>query len=524
MSTYGTTPVTITVHPEERQTFNSYGFYLSHGGDTYRKMKKETKDKIAKFLFEDLKCRTLNSNVCIMPGWGNKQDRYSFDADDVEKLDEVIRIACVEELGIGDGSPIDYAPQYGCEWGITLCGIDGNWIEYVENREDYLNANADTIGAIAGGTNFDWMGIKSGEMLKYECIPNYIHRCAQLVKRMCLHWKLPIASVACYDEPNFGMIAPDQMCQIVIGMRKELDAAGLQHVKIRGPELAGINFAYAQEMMKNKEAWDAVDICSIHSFGTGYMDTEHAEQALATGKEVHINSTGIDLGICIRDLPVDENGVRYSDSYDAAVGNVSAFIVDINLRISYMGMWLGLFDVNSLDQPVFFRHFLLDPDEKFLGTDMITTKDFDYFKTAMKAIEPGAVMRYCESSDEGDMSERYHLINLLKNQMAACAGVNKDGSWGIVLLNKTDSELRRKQRARIKDEHKAYMMMLPSADLEVELDIKGLEGSGLKKFQVYKTGKNNTVCKDGGIVELIDGKGTVTVHPLEILALREIVQ
>ena len=515
-------PITITVNPEAQQTFRSYGFYVSHGGAFYRQLKQETKDKMAKYLFEDLKCKVVNCNFIIMPGWGNHQDRVSLDVDNVEALDHAIQVAFVDELGIGSGCPFDYAEQYGCEWAITICGMDQNWIGHVESRKDYLNANAATIEGIAGGTNFNWMVTQGGDMLKYECIPDYIHRCAELVKRMCLHWKFPIKSVACYDEPNFGMISPDQKCMIDLGLRKELDAAGLQHVKIRTGEIAGVNFSYTEEMMENKEAWEAVDYVCVHGFGCGDVDRAHADKAIATGKEVWLNSTGVDLGITVKELPRDENGVVYSDRYDSAIANVGAFLCSINLYMSYYGLWLGLDAAKSPDHGVWWKLFMYDPDESILGTDLVLAKDFDYLKCVMKAIEPGAVMRYCESSEEGDMTERYQVVNKVKNMMAAAAGVNEDGTWGIVLFNKTDTDVRRMQRKRIDDDHKSYMMVLPDMYLDVDLDVKGLEGTGKKTFQVYKTDKAGNVCAEAGTIDLIDGKGTITLNPLDLVALREI--
>lgn len=514
--------VNLTVAKAPQQTFRSYGFYLAGMGKSLMQMKQETKDKIAKMMFEDLQMRLLHAII------GIPQD-HTVDIEDTAALDAWIEKEIVQACGIGSGSPIDYMEKYGAELAVCCCGVPMDWLGEVENKVDFLNANNRSLGAISGQYDMSWLPGEKLRPLKEECVEIYVRTCVAVIKRLIFRWNVPIRYVATYDEPNFGRVLPETMCHIHQELRKQLDEAGLQQVKINGAEVAGINFAYTDAMRKmNPEAYALMQAVTLHGFGTGYMNAEYAEKAKNCGHEVWINSSGPDPRFSLTDLPLDENGKRYYDTMLSGVKTVGAIMVDINLYVSYMAMWLGLFEVNpdhacKKDARVdaWYHFFSIDPSERFLGADLMIAPEYDYIRTLIRAIEPECVMRRCTSSEEGDMSERFNLMNDMKNQMAACAGYNADGTFGFAVLNKTDSATRRAEIAAMEDVTEGTTLVQPSVKLKVFVEIEDLSGAGKKYFAVYRMGKNGCMEESNEILEVQNGKACIEIMPFELLAFRE---
>ncbi|HCA30601.1 MAG TPA: hypothetical protein DEP23_14130, partial [Ruminococcaceae bacterium] len=242
------------------------------------------------------------------------------------------------------------------------------------------------------------------------------------------------------------------------------------------------------------------------------------------GKNLWITSTGAPGGIKYSELPRDENGCVYDDWSFGGLINASSAMVDINLGASYIGMWVLVNQARKCFELEYRYHMILADDEEgypTLGKELLILNTYGYTTTLSATFDNDAEIYYCESSEEGSMSERYDLTNYIKNQMAAVVGKNTDGTWGIAILNKTDSETRKRQAAALKENMKPHGLVSPSVTLEVELDITALHGTGVKTFSVQATGKNGMYLQPREDITLVDGKGTICVDPFEIISIRE---
>lgn len=517
--------VGLSVVGEASHKFTGYGMYIGGCGE----VDEETRRRLEKMIFVDLGARIVHQ--CFEMNYapweaGRKNFKEGEDHLDPYNLDEIdawIEMR-MKKVGYGGKAFTEDMKKHGAVYAFNMCGLLDHHLSEKTVEQRYTGATEETLELIRG-TGAESAIVSEGvHPIDDDYIPTYVDLIVNFIKRMIQRFDLPVKYVSAFDEPNFGAITPDQMGRIVRLMRQKFDENGLQEVLINGPASAGINLAYTEAIRAvDPEAFDIYQNITVHGFGTGMMDKVYSEKAKALGKELWLTSTGAPSGYKFSDLPRDEKGCL-KDTDVHGVANASAVLIDVNLGASYMGNWACLYALDRLSWPVQYFMFLVDKGEgcPLLGQKLMATRYFDYVSTILTAVSGGAEIYYCESSEEGCMTERLNLTNPLNNQMASLVGKNADGKWGISILNKTDTETRQKEMARLYENMKPHNLPGHSVKLAVEVDIKALYGTGEKTFNVLKTGKNGMYMAPGGTVTLVDGKGTVYVDPFELVSLREI--
>ena len=518
--------VGLTVSEKHSHFFKGYGMYIGGCGKVNEEVQKEIEEKI----FVGLGTKVVHECFeMTYPHWNPKYKNFKEGEDhlnpyDIDALDAWIE-EHIENIGYGGRKFTADMKKYGAVYAMNMCGLQSHHLSEKTVSQMYAGANEETLSIVRGNGAETTIVNEGVHPIDDEYIPTFVDTAVNLVERMIKVFEMPIKYVSLYDEPNFGVITPHQMCRIIKLTRKKLDEKGLKDVLINGPASAGINLAYSEAIKAiDPEAFSMYDKITVHGYSTGMMDEIHKEQMLKIGKELWITSTGAPGDCKFSDLPRKENGEIFDNSDVYGVVNASAVLVDVNLGASYMGAWHPLASISNLDRLMQYYMFIVDKttDKSVLGKDLLVTRFYDYVSTIMKAVENDAQIYYCESSEEGSMTERHDITNSLNNQMAALVGKNKDGKWGIAVLNKTDTETRLKELSNLYENTKPHNLAGHSVCLEVELDIKPLYGSGRKEFRVFKTGKNGKYLEEGELITIENGKGILTVSPFEIIAAKEV--
>lgn len=519
--------VGLTVNENKSHNFSGYGMYIKGSGKVNDETRKELEEKI----FVKLGARVIHQTfeMCY-PRWNPKYNNYKpgedhLDPYNTEALDAWIE-EHIEKLGYGGREFTADMKKYGAVYAMNMCCIQEHHLSDKTVAQHYVGASEETLAVIRGNGSDSTIVNDGVHPIDDDYIPTYVDTAVNLVERMIKAFDMPVKYITVYDEPNFGVITPHQMCRILKLTREKLDKKGLCDVRINGPATAGINLAYAKAIYEiDREAFELIDKITIHSFGTGMMDTIHRTQAQELGKELWITSTGAEGDDDFMKLPINEKGERYDNSAIYGVVNASAVLVDVNLGASYMGDWAALQDF-SVFRPGKQQYymFLVDKTENYsyFGKELLVTQFYKYISTIIAAISNNSEIYYCESDEEGSMTERLNMVNAINNQMAALVGKNEDGKWGIAILNKTDTETRLKELASLYENTKHHNLAGHSVYLDVELDIKPLYGTGKKEFKVMRTGKNCKYMENDGTVVIENGRGIVRVAPFELAALREI--
>jgi len=518
--------VGLSVSEKASHIFRGYGMYICGCGEVDEETRKLLEEKI----FVGLNAKIIHQCFeMTYPEWNPKYKNFKegedhLDPYDTNALDEWIE-EHIENLGYGGRTFTEDMKKHGAVYAMNMCGLQAHHLSDKTVAQIYAGASEETLDIVRGSGANTAIIDEGVHPIDDEYIPTFVDTAVNLVERMIKAFDMPVKYISVYDEPNFGAITPEQMCRILKLTREKLDAKGLSDVLINGPASAGINFAYANAMYEfDKEAFDLMSKVTIHGFGSGMMDIQHSKQAFALGKELWITSTGAAGDGKFSDLPRNEKGEIVDDNDVSGVVNAGAMLIDVNLGASYMGNWYCLHEPWTLDMPIQYHMFLVDKseDKNMLGKSVLVTRFYDYISTVLTAIGEDAEIYYCESSEEGCMTERNDLTNAIKNQMAALVGKNADGKFGIAILNKTDTETRMKELSALYESTAPHNLAGHSVELAVAVDIKPLYNSGVKEFKVLRTGKNGKYLEKTENILLKDGKGVINVDPFEIAALREI--
>lgn len=518
----------LNVSDKPSHIFRGYGMYICGSGRVSEEVRKTLEEKI----FVGLGARVIHQlfYMCY-PKWDPRSNGFEdgeehLDPYNVEALDNWIE-EHLENLGYGGREFTEDMKKYGAVYAMNMTGLLPHNLSDKTVAQIYAGATEETLDLVRGNGADTTIVNEGVHPIKDEYIPTFVDAAVNLVERMIRAFDMPVKYITVFDEPNFGIITPHQMCRIIKLTREKLDNKNLQDVLINGPASAGINLSYAAAIKNiDPEAFALYDKITIHSFGSGFMDTLHKEQAMNLGKELWITSTGAKGDSKFSDLPRNEKGEVYDNSDIYGVVNASAVLVDLNLGASYMSNWHCLISPDPRYYkkiPMQYYMFLVDKteDKSFFGKDLLITRFYEYISSILTSIESDAQIYYCESSEEGCMTERLDLTNSINNQMAALVAKNKDGKWGIAILNKTDTETRQKELLNLYENTKPHNLAGHSVCLDVEIDIKALYGTGNKEFRVLRTGKNGKYLEMGEKITMTDGRAVVKVNPFELVAMRE---
>lgn len=472
--------VILTVDNETTHTNDYYGWYLTEAtNEQYLSMSKADKERFLHYLFDEEKVNMFAFLFNTKLYYPN--DKAGFDISYFK-----------QQWHIGKGSLLEEAMKRG----ITLFMCP-------------------TIGVPAYMRGVNVYSPYTGQTLRRGLDPKYAPDLgkvyANMVYDLYKDCGLKISFVGTSDEPDFGTMTVEALAEVIKSMRKALDSMGLKSTKIASVETTNFAPRWYKYLRNDKECWNALGAFTGHDFTVGNISQEFADMVHADGKYIMSTSSGIldEVTVMGDYLEYDENDKPIINDYFTAVRNLSSYLNDTNLCVSAYTAWLPMIGADTLANldsiaPNFY-HLFYNKTGELLGDTIATSANFNYYAQALKTVSPGAAIFPCSNNVDGRMAGSFE-----KSQLCANAGMNKDGSWGINILNKTDSDI-------------AYSFNFktqPGKKITVNLDILGLYGTGTQIFDVYSCATDGTAQKRVGTVTLVDGRGYTEVYPFELVSLR----
>jgi len=368
-------PVTITVQPGARQSFNGMGaslFRFTPSADYNRQLTRAQQRALPRLLWHDARFRSVR--LWIHP-------------DDFLPAPNAQNIA-----------------PYVDGWMTTHKLPDT-----LAAGATRLNLAPDNIPAAMG----DGHGlIRDGE------IPNYAALLAGFVRVFKDRTGVLINYAAVLNEPNDRPVklSDAQWPVMIKDLRQALDVRGLQAVKIIAPESANCGadaYAVVDSIKADPEAWRDLEGVATHSYNNAARE-EMAERV--GGKDYWITEAG---GI----TDADEGG---QDGLQAA-SIASRFLNDVNHRVTDWQFFIGFEQADPRGNTG--RIIKYDPAPyKFT-----VLQKYYYLKQLAEAFDVGAAFRHSLSSLDGEMDYTYGK----KPRVNAAAARNPDGTWGIGLSDYT---------------------------------------------------------------------------------------
>ena len=471
----------LTVDNETTHTMDYFGWYITEGtNEMYMQMTTEEKSKFLDYVFNEQKCNMISFLL----------DTKLYHQSELSGYD----ISYFRDLWhIGEGSLLEEAIKRG----ITL----------------YM---CPTIGVPAYMKGDNIYSPYSEKMFVSGALdPAYTDAYARMIANMVydLYTELgiKISFVATSDEPDFGTMAVEQLASVIKSLRKYLDKMGLKTVKIISCETTNFAPSWYKYLRSDKECWDSLAGFSGHDFTTGNVSEKLADMAFADGKYVLSTSSGIldEVTVAADCLEYSEDGTPIINDYFTAVRNMSSYLNDINMCLGAYVSWLPMTDIRSFadldSRAPNFYHIFYNPGGQQLGESLVISANFNYYAQAIQTIQPGAAIFPCSTDKDGRMSGSFTDC-----RMNASAGINKDGTWGINILNKTDSIFG----------YNYDFKTIPAETITVNLDIVGLYGSGIQIFDIFSCATDGTAQEVVGQMTLVNGRGYVEVYPFEMVSLR----
>ena len=476
---------TIVIDDEESHEFEYYGIYATHPYSLkYTMLTEEQREIVNKVIFDDLGVGWVGCNFPFADYHTAKDHGY-----DVRNFGDT--------LGLGKGSLIEEGLKRGLAFDIC-CSI--RFAPYMYAADGQLDD---------------------------QYVDQYAKMMARAVYDIKETFGYTVDYVGTGDEPDFDESTRQyQLPLIVKKARQYLDQYGLTSTKIVSAECCNLRLNdWVHPLYQDQEAWKALGGLSGHDFNTGVVDPSLAQAASAWNKKMYSTSSGYDgLAENVADwVKYDAAGTLSVEDYMKAIQNSSAIMNDTNLGTSGYLTFNAVFPVDATwpSGNTNFAMVYFDPTGGTnLGELYAISANYKYVKQLNETIDQGATMHKAyRVTDDGaiDWMSDITVYNKyqLTNKLSVNAGQNPDGTWGINLLNKTDSDVTSKY-------YQQTQKPQPAETITVNLDVRSLYGTGVQEFEMISITPGSTVSESVGTVTLVDGRGTVDVFPFELLSLRSV--
>ncbi len=335
--------------------------------------------------------------------------------------------------------------------------------------------------------------------MKDDQIANYAQLLANFIRDFKTETGVLVGATGIVNEPNDRPVKLHnaQWPVMIVSVRKALDAAGFQQVKIVAPESANCladAYATVDAIKADPAAWRALDGIATHSYNNA-ATPEMASRA--AGKEFWITEAG-------GTFDGDE------DAGDAlqATSLASRFLNDVNHGVTHWQYFIGA----ELADP----HGNTDRILKYEVNPFRLTvlQKYYYLQQLSAAFDVGAQFHHCLSSLDGEMTYTYGK----KPRLNAAAARDPDGSWSFALSNYTAPSF------SDTDDEKNFALHnggRPSQAYSVTIQAPELAKLTTPlRFAVHRSsGKLNNAA--AGTITMDGGKLTIPdIEPLELITLR----
>jgi hypothetical protein len=304
-----------------------------------------------------------------------------------------------------------------------------------------------------------------------------------------------ITTTGMVNEPGAGerkVLPPQDFVPLAKAMRHELDARGLQDVKVIGPEWSAADdnpVHWFDAVAADPQALADVAGLATHSYGMA-ANPELAERVLAHRKQYWMTEAG----------GGDFNGSA-EVAYDFAASVSSRFLNDLNEGVDHWVWFIGLSEGN---RDVYQK--LVMCEGRCANTGRIY-KNYSYHhvRQITTSFLPGTVMRHVTSNlpHWKDMVWTYGP----KPPLHAAAGIRPDGRWALAVVNDTPG-----------GSAPPHHSWDPPTNYTVTFDVPELAKVPSLTFDLCRTNAEVAMqCKE--TLELEYGKATFDLQSLELITL-----
>ena len=304
-----------------------------------------------------------------------------------------------------------------------------------------------------------------------------------------------ITTTGMVNEPGAGerkVLPPEDFVPLALAMRRELDARGLQDVKVIGPEWSSADdnpVQWFDTVAADPQALADVAGLATHSYGMA-ATPELAHRVLAHHKQYWMTEAG----------GGDFNGSA-EFAYDFAASVSSRFLNDLNEGVDHWIWFIGLSEGN---RDVYQKLVMC---EGRCGNTGRIYKNYSYHHVQQitTSFLPGTVMRHVTSNlpDWRDLVWTYGP----KPPLHAAAGVRPDGRWVLAVVNDTPG-----------GSAPPHTSWDPPTRYTVTFDVPELAKVPSLTFDLCRTDATVAMqCTE--TAELEHGKATFEVESLELITL-----
>jgi O-glycosyl hydrolase len=446
--------VTISVPGDKQQTFDGFGASVM-GASDFLAITQQQHDQLAELVWKDLKFNTMRLWFYT---WSLRE---KYGPDHKEFQNRYVRT-----------NNITTAQKYGMNT-LFFCG-DGfppKWTVKDQN----------------GHTVIDQKYLK-----------DYVEILVDVVDKARKVDGIKIGYVGLQNEPGaHDPFRPQDFPPAVKALRQSLDQRDLKDVKIVAPEMAdaGPNFFRVLELMQaDKQAWDALDVISAHSYGVA-SGPRLAQLVKNTGKQ----------------LWMTESSNAPPDDVRAACVSAGLCLNDLN-HMAKRWLWFIAYAHQGKGRDRNGPRLIAFEKNPFKCQVL---KKYYYFQAISHTFDVGAVFRKPVSSLDSDM--HWKGKSAPPPHVTASVARNPDGTWGIALINYTIGP--NSPSATHDDWPWPRRPGHPLQNFDVTIKIDELVNSGNLKFDVHRANKDAD-NQAGQSVVMKNGVVSVRVNPLELVVLR----
>ncbi len=331
----------------------------------------------------------------------------------------------------------------------------------------------------------------SGQHMGYP-LADYAKHYADMIKGLKQNHDMDITVTGIMNEPNaFGRLYPNEVPQLVKLFRQELDARGLENVKIIAPECSMVDDGcedMIDALIADKDALDVLDGFSTHCYG-----------------------------MCLRHYIVEKEWPCKKEHWQtesSSTGFKTAALVlsDMNLGTTHWTHFFAFFDQNGDAE-----RFAVIGYTKPSGSYVIYPQ-FYFYKQLLPTFPIGTVMRFCESNVESWDGERFEYMENTygdKPPLCAASGVTPDRHLSLAVVNNSEAC----PDTGCWDGAKWY----PPTEFNIEFVVEELVDKGGNDEMVMHRVTNTTKGADSvGIAVLDNGYVGITVKPGEMITLKSL--
>ncbi len=313
---------------------------------------------------------------------------------------------------------------------------------------------------------------------------SYAQHYANLIRELKDVHGIEVHVTGIANEPNVRAWSGGQVAQQIVYFREELDARGLNNVKIIAPEVSNVDgggMGYVSAIKENGAAMAVLDGMATHSYSVGM-----------TKAMMDLIGPNIDHWNTESSTPDTETPTR--------------ILSDLNLGINYWIFFLGYADYDPDNGQWVRRLAQYNPADN----DTMIFPRFYSMAELSRHFRTGTVMRWSTTSLSGDINT-YMQMNLLLGPMpplASASGLRPDGSWALAVANQSGFPAWHQTPA-------------PSTTYDVTFDVEELRDSSSLTFALRRFDMERGELKNEGEMEMSNGLITVAdVPPGELVMLR----